>query len=245
MPLRAMRAKAKPRRCAARVGERWQSARTLPFASPDGKSDPDRNRADTSARSGGRTSPRPVSSDLPARFRSARWLTHQFATGSSPARFIAQASFRGLPSTRPQICRDSQRKSVRPEVGSRQAASPEGPRRCAPRAARTFTAFRFSLIALGRSEESGKQAARRCLSAKTSAIARDAAHGQDVSNSRGDGQLSFLRRGGFAPKLVTPAGKTNLDRHPGAGLRGLLARLPFTHQPAIIPLRSSGGESVR
>ena len=37
--------------------------------------------------------------------------------------------------------------------------------------------------------------------------------------------------------------KTNFDRHPGAGLRGLLSRLPCTHQPAIIPLRSSGGES--
>jgi hypothetical protein len=38
--------------------------------------------------------------------------------------------------------------------------------------------------------------------------------------------------------------KNNLDRHPGAGLRGLLSRLPCPHQPAIIPLRSSGGESV-
>ena len=38
----------------------------------------------------------------------ARWLTRQFAAGSSPARFISHSTFRDLPCARPQICRDSQ-----------------------------------------------------------------------------------------------------------------------------------------
>jgi len=38
--------------------------------------------------------------------------------------------------------------------------------------------------------------------------------------------------------------QTKLDRHPGAGLRGLLSQVPpVTMELAIIPLRSSGGES--
>ena len=65
---------------------------------------------------------------------------------------------------------------------------------------------------------------------KTSAIVAGTA------SLRGTPQAAFA-------KLADPAGKTKLDRHPGAGLRSLLSRQPCTHQPAIIPLRSSVGES--
>jgi len=78
----------------------------------------------------------PVARAESARFRRARWLTRQFATGSSPARCIAQASFRSLPYARPQICRDSQWK-----IRALPKRHQQRPRRCAPRAARTVTAF--------------------------------------------------------------------------------------------------------
>ena len=81
-----------------------------------------RQRASSSFRSGTAQAP-PVARSESARFRRARWLTRQFATGSSPARCIAQASFRSLPSTRPQICRDSQVKSVRSRKGISKTSS--------------------------------------------------------------------------------------------------------------------------
>ena len=45
-------------------------------------------------------------------------------------------------------------------------------------------------------------------------------------------------------KLADPAGKTKLVQDPGAGLRSLLSRIALVApNPAIIPLRSSGGDS--
>jgi len=135
---------------------------------------PRRQRASPSFRSG-TAQASPVARSGSARFRRARWLTRQFATGSSPARYIAQASFRDLPCTRPQICRDSQRKNP-----------------CAPMVAvckdlvaallarlEPSLRFRFSLIALG-GQRQNKMAAR--LRPARKLLARDAAHGQDFSN---------------------------------------------------------------
>ena len=132
---------------------------------------------------------RPVVRSGSARCRGARRLTRQFAAGSSPARFIAQASFRSLPSARSQICRDSRGK-IRACKGGRAA---KWQVRHAPSSLALLARlepswdFRFSLIALGRRGEKASRAARlrparwvqaapanigarRCLSPKTSAI---------------------------------------------------------------------------
>jgi len=71
-------------------------------------------------------------------------------------------------------------------------------------------------------------------------LARDAAHGQDVSIIREIGPFctasisqATLRRTETTELTV----KTKLARHTSDSLHSLLARLPFTHQPAIIPFR--------
>ena len=79
---------------------------------------------------------------------------------------------------------------------------------------------------------------------KTAAIARDASHGQDAaidavtSSFRGTSQAAFA-------KLADTAGKTNWSDTLPLGFAACWSRLPgkTNTQPAIIPLRSSGGES--
>ena len=92
--------------------------------------------------------------------------------------------------------------------------------------------FRFSLIALGRGRQN--QNGRETSSGQGVSIIREIGHFCTASISQ-----ATLRR----TETTELTAKNNFDRHPGAGLRGLLSRLPCTHQPAIIPLRSSGGES--
>ena len=102
---------------------------------------------------------RPVVRSGSARCRGARRLTRQFAAGSSPARFIAQASFRSLPSARSQICRDSRGK-IRACKGGRAA---KWQVRHAPSSLALLARLepsqcsRFSLIALGRRGGQSKQ----------------------------------------------------------------------------------------
>ena len=67
--------------------------------------------------------------------------------------------------------------------GSPQGGSPPGPRRCAPRAARTVVILRFSLIALGGSEETAKQAGREASPGQPNITARGVAYRRGPSNS--------------------------------------------------------------
>jgi hypothetical protein len=161
-------------------GRQEKLVNRFPVAIAPPKNNSRRQRASPSFRSGTAQAP-PVARSGSARFRRARWLTRQFATGSSPARYIAQASFRSLPCARPQTCRDSQGKNpCAPKVAVSKVASP-APTLVAALLARLEPSlrFRFSLIALGGQRE--KMAAR--LRPARKLLARDASHGQDAALS--------------------------------------------------------------
>ena len=132
-----------------------------------------------------------------------------------------------------------------------------------PRTAARTLSFRSDGRKLARPDETGrvpKMAAR--LRPASSRLRREALPvAEDESNStarlRPVQGVSIIRETGhFCTASISQAtlrrtetagltAKTNFDRHPGAGLRGLLVSAEGTdkNQPAIIPLRSSGGES--
>jgi len=119
--------------------------------------------------------------------------------------------------------------------------------------------FRFSLIALGGQRKNG----RETTSGQDQQYRREALPiAEDNSNStarlRAVQATSIIREiGHFCTASISLASlrrtetteltaKNYFDRHPGAGLRGLLVSAEGTDksQPAIIPLRASVGESV-
>jgi len=97
------------------------------------------------------------------------------------AGFIPQPALRSSAN----LPRQPGEKSVRPDGGSRQGGQ-SGTDLVAALLARLEPSlhFRFSLIALGRSDKS-KQAARRCLSAKTSNMPRDFVRPRRSNTARG------------------------------------------------------------
>ena len=84
--------------------------------------------------------------------------------------------------------------------------------------------------------------------AEDTVVGREASPGQGIGSSREHGHFpdATLRWRFVSPpgNMADPAGKTKLVRDPVAGLRSLLSRIALVApNPAIIPLRSSGGDS--